>query len=44
MGERSRTVVSDDLVEDVYELGLGELGNEHFESIDSVESATEKAV
>ena len=44
MGESGRTVVSDDLVEDVFELGLGELGNEHFESIDSVESATEKAV
>ena len=44
MGERDRKVVADDSTEDVFEPGLGELSDEHFESIDFAESVTQKAL
>ena len=44
MGERDRTVVPGDPTEDVFELGLGELSGEHFESLNFAESVTEKAL
>ena len=44
MGERDRTVVTDDSTDDVFEPGLSELSDEHFESIDFAESVTEKAL
>ena len=44
MGERDRTVVTDDSTDDVFEPGLSELSDEQFESIDFAESVTEKAL
>ena len=44
MSERDRTVISGDPTEDLFELGLGELSEEYFESLDFAESVTEKAL
>ena len=44
MGERDRTVVTEDSADDVFEPGLGELSDEHFESLDFAEAVTEKAL
>lgn len=44
MGDRDKTVFADDLAEDVFEPGLGELNDERFEAVDFAESVTEKAL
>ena len=44
MGERDRTVVTEDSAEDMFESGLGELSEDDFESLDFAEAVTEKAL
>jgi hypothetical protein len=44
MGERDRTVVTEDSAEDMFEPGLGELSDDDFESLDFAEAVTEKAL
>lgn len=44
MGERDRTVVTEDSAEDMFEPGLGELSEDDFESLDFAEAVTEKAL
>jgi len=44
MGERDRTVVTEDSAEDMFEPGLGELSDDGFESLDFAEAVTEKAL
>ena len=44
MGERDRTVVTEDSAEDMFEPGLGELSDGDFESLDFAEAVTEKAL
>ena len=44
MGERDKTVFTDDPAEDVFEPDLGELNDEQFEAVDFAESVTEKAL
>ena len=44
MGERDRTVVTEDSAEDMFEPGLGELSEYDFESLDFAEGVTEKAL
>ena len=44
MGERDRTVVTEDSAEDMFEPGLGELSEDDFESLDFAEAVTEKVL
>ena len=44
MGERDRSVVTEDSAEDMFEPGLGELSEDDFESLDFAEAVTEKAL
>ena len=44
MGERDRTVVTEDSAEDMFEPGLGEFSEDDFESLDFAEAVTEKAL
>ena len=44
MGERDRTVVTEDSADDMFEPGLGELSEDDFESLDFAEAVTEKAL
>lgn len=44
MGERDRSVVTEDSAEDMFEPGLGELSKDDFESLDFAEAVTEKAL
>ena len=44
MGERDRTVVTEDSAEDMFEPGLGELSEDDFESLDFAEAVTDKAL
>ena len=44
MGERDRTVVTEDSAEEMFEPGLGELSEDDFESLDFAEAVTEKAL
>ena len=44
MGERDRTVLTDDPTEDVFEPSVGELSDEQFESIDFAESVAKRAL
>ena len=44
MGERDTTAVTEELAEDFFEPGLGELVDEDFEPLDFAEAVTEKAL
>lgn len=44
MGERDRSVVTEDSAEDMFEPGLGELSEDDFESLDFAEAVTDKAL
>ena len=44
MGERDRSVVTEDSAKDMFEPGLGELSEDDFESLDFAEAVTEKAL